>query len=48
MKLKTCSTVQLSSCFMKPLSRQDALVTARVLRAGKAMAFGEIDPAELL
>jgi acyl-coenzyme A thioesterase PaaI-like protein len=40
--------VQLSSCFMKPLSGQDALVTARVLRAGKAMAFGEIDPAELL
>ena len=29
---------------MKPLSGQDARVTARVLRAGKAMAFGEIDP----
>ncbi len=38
-----CSTVQLSSTFMKPLSGQDALITARVLRAGKAMAFGEID-----
>ncbi len=37
------STVQLSSSFLKPLSGQDALVTARVLRAGKSMAFGEID-----
>jgi acyl-coenzyme A thioesterase PaaI-like protein len=40
---RPCSTVQLSSTFMKPLSGQDALVTARVLRVGKAMAFGEID-----
>ncbi len=42
-QFRPCSTVQLSSSFMKPLSGQDALVTARVLRAGKAMAFGEID-----
>ncbi len=40
---RPCSTVQLSSSFLKPLSGQDALVTARVLRAGKSMAFGEID-----
>jgi acyl-coenzyme A thioesterase PaaI-like protein len=40
---KPCSTVQLSSTFMKPLSGQDALVSARLLRVGKAMAFGEID-----
>ena len=40
---RPCSTVQLSSTFLKPLSGQDALVTARVLRAGKSMAFGEID-----
>ena len=40
---RPCSTVQLSSTFMKPLSGQDALITARVLRAGKAMVFGEID-----
>lgn len=40
---KPCSTVQLSSTFLKPLSGQDALITARVLRAGKSMAFGEID-----
>ncbi|MFM7026113.1 MAG: PaaI family thioesterase [Limnohabitans sp.] len=38
-----CSTVQLSSTFLKPLSGQDALVTARLLRVGKSMAFGEID-----
>ena len=42
-QVRPCSTVQLSSSFMKPLSGQDALVTARLLRAGKAMAFGEID-----
>jgi acyl-coenzyme A thioesterase PaaI-like protein len=42
-EFRPCSTVQLSSTFMKPLSGQDALVTARVLRVGKAMAFGEID-----
>jgi acyl-coenzyme A thioesterase PaaI-like protein len=42
-EFRPCSTVQLSSTFMKPLSEQDALITARVLRVGKAMAFGEID-----
>jgi acyl-coenzyme A thioesterase PaaI-like protein len=42
-EFRPCSTVQLSSTFMKPLSGQDALITARVLRVGKAMAFGEID-----
>jgi len=40
---KPCSTVQLSSSFLKPLSGQDAVITARVLRAGKTMVFGEID-----
>ena len=40
---RPCSTVQLSSTFLKPLSGQDARITARVLRAGKSMAFGEID-----
>jgi uncharacterized protein (TIGR00369 family) len=42
-QFRPCSTVQLSSTFMKPLSGQDALVTARTVRVGKAMAFGEID-----
>ncbi len=37
------TTVQLSTSFLKPLSNQDALVTARVIRAGKALVFGEID-----
>jgi acyl-coenzyme A thioesterase PaaI-like protein len=40
---KPCSTVQQSSSFLKPLSGQDALITAKVLRAGKSMVFGEID-----
>jgi acyl-coenzyme A thioesterase PaaI-like protein len=33
----------MNSSFLKPLSNQDALVEARVLRAGKSLAFGEID-----
>jgi len=40
---RPCTTVQLSSSFLKPLSQQDALIEARVLRAGKSLAFGEID-----
>jgi uncharacterized protein (TIGR00369 family) len=40
---RPCTTVQMSSSFLRPLSNQDALVDARVLRAGKALAFGEID-----
>ena len=42
-QFRPCTTVQLSSSFLKPLSGQDALVEARVLRAGKTMVFGEID-----
>ncbi|QHE83616.1 PaaI family thioesterase [Hydrogenophaga sp. BPS33] len=37
------TTVQLNSSFLKPLSEQDARITARVIRAGKNLAFGEID-----
>lgn len=40
---RPCTTVQMSTSFLKPVSGQDALITARVLRAGKSMAFGEID-----
>ena len=42
-EFRPCTTVQLNSSFLRPLSGQDALVQARVLRAGKALAFGEID-----
>lgn len=42
-EFRPCTTVQMSSSFLKPLSGQDALVQARVVRAGKALAFGEID-----
>ncbi|WP_137919408.1 PaaI family thioesterase [Hydrogenophaga sp. 2FB] len=37
------TTVQLNTSFLKPLSGQDARITARVIRAGKNLAFGEID-----
>lgn len=40
---RPCTTVQMNSSFLKPLSQQDALIHARVLRAGKSLAFGEID-----
>lgn len=40
---RPCTTVQLNTSFLKPLSGQDALVQARLLRAGKALAFGDID-----
>ena len=40
---RPCTTVQMNTSFLKPLSGQDALVEARLLRAGKALAFGEID-----
>jgi uncharacterized protein (TIGR00369 family) len=37
------TTVQLSTSFLKPLAGQDALVRARIVRAGKSLVFGEID-----
>jgi uncharacterized protein (TIGR00369 family) len=40
---RPCTTVQMNTSFLRPLSDQDALVQARVVRAGKALAFGEID-----
>ena len=40
---RPCTTVQMNTSFLKPLSGQDALVHAKVLRAGKTLAFGEID-----
>jgi uncharacterized protein (TIGR00369 family) len=42
-EFRPCTTVQMNTSFLKPLSAQDALVEARVLRAGKSLAFGEID-----
>jgi uncharacterized protein (TIGR00369 family) len=40
---RPCTTVQMNTSFLKPLSGQDALVQARVIRSGKSLAFGEID-----
>lgn len=42
-QFRPCTTVQMNTSFLKPLSNEDALVQARVLRAGKSLAFGEID-----
>jgi uncharacterized protein (TIGR00369 family) len=40
---RPCTTVQMNTSFLKPLSGQDALVQARVIRSGRTLAFGEID-----
>lgn len=42
-EFRPCTTVQLNTSFLKPLSGQDGLIQARVIRAGKTLAFGEID-----
>ena len=42
-EFRPCTTVQMNTSFLKPLAGQDGLVQARVLRAGKSLAFGEID-----
>lgn len=42
-EFRPCTTVQMNSSFLKPLSGQDALIHASVVRAGKSLAFGEID-----
>ncbi|MBI2768986.1 MAG: PaaI family thioesterase [Burkholderiales bacterium] len=42
-RFRPCTTVQMNTSFLKPLSGQDALVQARIVRAGKTLAFGEID-----
>jgi acyl-coenzyme A thioesterase PaaI-like protein len=38
-----CTTVQMSSSFLKPLIKDDGLLTATVVRAGKSLVFGEVD-----
>jgi uncharacterized protein (TIGR00369 family) len=42
-EFRPCTTVQMNTSFLKPLAKQDALVQARIVRAGKTLAFGEID-----
>ena len=42
-QFRPCTTVTLTSSFLKPLSTQDALVQATVLRVGKSLAFGEMN-----
>ncbi len=42
-QFRPCTTVQMNTSFLRPLSAQDGLVRAAVLRAGKSLAFGEID-----
>lgn len=39
---KPVTTVSQNVTFMRPIAEQDVLVEARVIRAGKTLAFGEI------
>ena len=39
---KPVTTVSQNITFMRPITAQDVLVEARVIRAGKTLAFGEI------
>jgi acyl-coenzyme A thioesterase PaaI-like protein len=41
-EFKPCTTVQMSSSFLKPLSNSDARITANLSRVGKTMAFGDV------
>lgn len=42
-EFRPCTTVQMSSTFVRPLSNQDGLVEASIVRAGKSLVFGEVD-----
>jgi uncharacterized protein (TIGR00369 family) len=42
-EFKPCTTVQMSSSFLKPLANVDALVRTSLTRVGKTMAFGEVE-----
>jgi uncharacterized protein (TIGR00369 family) len=41
--LRPCTTVSLNTSFLRPVSNADLTVIGRVLRAGKSLAFGEVE-----
>ncbi len=42
-EFRPMTTVQLQTSFLKPIAGAEASVTARVLRRGKSLVFGEIE-----
>jgi uncharacterized protein (TIGR00369 family) len=42
-EFRPCTTVTLNTSFLRPVSSGDVRVAARVLRAGRSLAFGEIE-----
>lgn len=42
-EFKPMTTVQLQTSFLRPISGEQMLVRAKVLRRGKSLAFGSID-----
>ncbi|QPF73328.1 PaaI family thioesterase [Roseateles sp. DAIF2] len=42
-EFRPMTTVQLNTSFLRPISADHCLVSAKVLRSGKSLAFGTID-----
>ena len=42
-EFRPMTTVQLQTTFLRPISGDHCIVTAKVLRSGKSLAFGTID-----
>lgn len=42
-EFKPMTTVQLNTSFLRPVSGEHCIVSARVLRSGRSLAFGTID-----
>lgn len=42
-EFRPMTTVQLNTSFLRPVSADHCLVTAKVLRSGRSLAFGTID-----
>ena len=42
-EFKPMTTVSLTASFMRPISLGDALITARVIKPGRTLTFGEIE-----
>ncbi|CAN5276770.1 PaaI family thioesterase [soil metagenome] len=42
-EFRPMTTVQLQTSFLRPIAGEQCLITAKVLRSGKSLAFGSID-----
>ena len=42
-EFRPMTTVSINTSFMRPIAQGDALITARVLKPGRTLTFGEIE-----